>query len=45
MTWAFWNVYVDEAYALVSPDWIGAKGKAPNGFALAALEADLVEIN
>jgi hypothetical protein len=44
MTWAFWDKYVDEAYALISPDWIGTKGDAPNGFALAALESDLVEV-
>lgn len=45
MTWAFWNKFVDEAYALVSPDWISNKGTAPNGFDLAALESDIAQIN
>jgi hypothetical protein len=45
MTWGFWNTYVDEAYALISPDWIASSGNAPNGFDLAALESDLVQIN
>ena len=45
MTWGFWNKYVDEAYALISPNWIEVSGKAPNGFNLAALESDLVLIN
>lgn len=45
MTWNFWNKYVDEAYALVSPDFIAAAGNAPNGFDLATLESDIVQIN
>jgi hypothetical protein len=45
MTWAFWTKFVDESYALLSSDWIEANGGAPNGFDLAALESDLVEIN
>jgi hypothetical protein len=45
MTWTFWNTFVDESYALLSSDWIEANGGAPNGFDLAALESDLVEIN
>ena len=40
MTWRFWERYVDEAYALISPDFLTA-GRAPNGFDLAALKADL----
>ncbi len=43
MTVAFWNQYVDEAHALLSRDWIGAKG-APDGFDLTQLEADLTLI-
>ncbi|MDR3426098.1 hypothetical protein [Silvimonas sp.] len=45
MTWAFWNAYVDEAYALVSHDWFSNKWTAPNGFNLAQLRADLTQIN
>ena len=41
MTWAFWDAYVDEAYACLTPDWIAADGKAPSGFDLASLQADL----
>jgi hypothetical protein len=40
MTVAFWNAYVDEAHALLSKDWLAAKG-APSGFNLAELQADL----
>jgi hypothetical protein len=40
MTVAFWNEYVDEAHALLSPDWLAAKG-SPSGFNLAELQADL----
>lgn len=44
MTWGFWAAYCDEAYALVSQDWIAAAGKAPSGFDLAELQADLAAI-
>lgn len=40
MTWSFWDRYVDEAYAILSDDFL-EEGKAPNGFDLAALRADL----
>jgi hypothetical protein len=40
MTWSFWNRYCDEAYCILSDDFL-QKGNAPNGFDLAALEADL----
>jgi hypothetical protein len=43
MTIAFWNEYVDEAHALLSPNWIGAKG-TPDGFNLSQLETDLAAI-
>jgi hypothetical protein len=45
MTWGFWAAYCDEAYAVLSQDFLkkGADGSliAPNGFDLSALEADL----
>jgi len=44
MTVAFWNKYVDEAHALLSKDWITAKG-APNGFQLGELQSDLGQIH
>jgi hypothetical protein len=43
MTWAFFERYVDETYALLSQDFL-ASGKAPNGFDLAALKKDLALI-
>ena len=39
MTWAAWSAYVDEAYAILSPDWKGAEG-----FDYAALAAELAAI-
>ena len=45
MTWAFWSTYFDEAYAIISPDFINAAGMSPNGFALAGLELDVTQIN
>jgi hypothetical protein len=44
MTWGFWDTYCDEAYALLSPDWVNAKKPSPENFDLAALEADLKSI-
>jgi hypothetical protein len=40
LTWSFWDRYCDEAYCILSDDFL-TKGNAPNGFDLAALEADL----
>jgi hypothetical protein len=40
MTWSFWDRYVDEAYCLISNDFLAA-GKAPNGLDLSALKYDL----
>ncbi|MBV8079513.1 MAG: hypothetical protein JO186_03950 [Actinobacteria bacterium] len=40
MTWSFWDHYGDEAYCVLSRDFL-ARGVAPNGFDLAALERDL----
>jgi hypothetical protein len=41
MTWAWFEKYCSEAYALISKDWIEASGLAPSGFDFAALESDL----
>ncbi len=41
MTWEFWNAYVDEAYGLLSPDFIKANGLSASGFDLQSLLADL----
>jgi hypothetical protein len=45
MSWEFCAIYMDEAYAVLSPDWISRmSGEAPSGFDLAALETDLKRI-
>ena len=43
LTWSFWDRYCDEAYCILSDDFL-KKGNAPNGFDLAALEADLARV-
>lgn len=40
-TWAWWDEYVDEAWAILPPEF---KTHPPVGFNLAALEADLVAL-
>lgn len=44
MTNKFFSTYCDEAYAIVSPDWLNAQGKSPNGFDLATLLSDLAAL-
>lgn len=39
MSWEFYNAYADESCAVISHDFIDAKGLNPAGFDLAALEA------
>jgi len=41
MTWAWFEKYCDEAYALVSCDFIETNGVSPSGFNFATLEDDL----
>lgn len=45
MTWDFFAQYCDEAYAPLSPDWLNAQGKDPQGLDVNALEADLSELD
>lgn len=40
----FYQCYSDEAYAVLSQDWIDAKGLAPNQFDLKTLQADLAAL-
>jgi len=40
LTWTFWDRYVDEAYCILSRDFLDGD-QAPNGFDLQALKADL----
>jgi hypothetical protein len=45
MTWGFLYAYCDEAYAVLSQDWIShTTNLAASGFDLAALENDLQHI-
>jgi hypothetical protein len=44
MTWAFWIRYFDEAFAVLTPDWIKPDLLSASGFNLAALQADLAQI-
>lgn len=37
----FFSQYCDEAYAVITEDWLDAAGKNPSGFDLATLQADL----
>lgn len=41
MTWGFWNAYCDEAYCVLSRDWLKPNGEAPSGFDLETLQSDL----
>ena len=40
-TWQWLLTYADEAYAVLSADWLAQGGAAPNGFNLAKLQGDL----
>ena len=44
MTWAWWTTYSEEAYALLSPDWLRATGTDPAGINWAKLEAALAAL-
>jgi hypothetical protein len=44
-SWDFFKRYADEAYAVISPDWLDRHhGKSPQGFSLEELQADLQEV-
>jgi hypothetical protein len=45
MSWNFFQRYADEAYCVLSQDWIETNGLAPSGFDFNALDADLKGIN
>jgi hypothetical protein len=44
MTWSFWEVYCDEAYAILSKDYLTGKKTTPHGFSVAQLNADLHDL-
>lgn len=44
-SWDFWRAYVDEAYAIITQDWLTAAAKTPIfGFDMATLQADLAAL-
>lgn len=46
LNWDWWDQYVDEAYVVITQDWINAITKTtPSGFDLATLQADLASIS
>ena len=45
MSWAFWHNYCDEAWAIISTDFLDPKtGKSPPGFDLATLNEALQQL-
>jgi hypothetical protein len=44
MTWSFWEAYCDEAYAILSTDYLNDKQQSPAGFNMQQLEADLADL-
>jgi hypothetical protein len=44
MTWAFFSRYCDEAYAVISEEWINKNKLSPSGFNLKQLQQDLAQI-
>jgi hypothetical protein len=44
MTWSFWETYCDEAYAILSEDFVDVNKIAANGIDLPTLMADLKEV-
>jgi len=44
MTWTFWDTYCDEAYAIISSDYLTKKGNTLQGFNLQQLQADLADL-
>jgi hypothetical protein len=44
MSWQFYTTYMEEAFAVLSPDWFTGQKTTPNGFNLASLQADLQQL-
>ena len=44
MTWGFWKVYCDEAYAILSADYLSGKKQTPQGFNVKQLQEDLADL-
>ena len=44
MTWSFWGAYCEEAYAILSTDYLTGKHKTPQGFNMEQLQTDLADL-
>lgn len=44
MTWSFWEAYCDEAYAILSHDYLTGKKTTAQGFGLQQLQEDLADL-
>ena len=44
MTWSFWEAYCDEAYAILSNDYLKGQKTTPQGFSAQQLQADLADL-
>lgn len=44
MTWSFWEAYCDEAYAILSHDYLMGKKTTAQGFSLQQLQEDLSDL-
>jgi hypothetical protein len=44
MTWGFWAAYCDEAYAIISSDFLTGAQKTPQGFNMQQLQSDLADV-
>jgi hypothetical protein len=44
MTWSFWEAYCEEAYAILSNDYLTKQKQTPQGFNLQQLQADLQDL-
>ena len=44
MTQRFWDEYVEEAWVVITPEWLSANGTSPGGLDLTALGKDLADL-
>lgn len=44
MTWSFWEAYCEEAYAILSTDYLTGAKTTPQGFNLQQLQSDLADL-
>jgi len=44
MTWSFWEAYCEEAYAIISTDYLTGKKTTPQGFDMQQLQTDLADL-